>query len=69
MREQGSDWLVGIMMAFFGLLGLWMAAGARDDEIYVFGWSLTAFAVVFIGGLVRRHLDKHDHAVKAGRHV
>jgi hypothetical protein len=53
--ETASDWIFGILMAVSGLIGLVMAAGARDPEIFIFGGSLAVFAVAFIAGLRRRH--------------
>jgi len=60
-----SDFIIGCLLAVSGLLGLFMAAGATDDGIYVFGLSLFAFACVFIIGQVRRHFDQAD-AARAG---
>ncbi|MBN8873131.1 MAG: hypothetical protein J0H67_09875 [Rhodospirillales bacterium] len=67
MDIEASDLIVGIMMAVFGLIGLIMAAGATDNEIYVFGLSLLGFAVVFDFGLIRRHFDKAELRQKALR--
>jgi hypothetical protein len=60
MDIEASDLIVGIMMAVFGLIGLILASGATDNEMYVFGLSLAGFSVVFILGLMRRHYDKMD---------
>jgi len=60
MDIELSDLIVGLLMTVFGLLGLILAAGATDIEIYVFGLSLAGFAVVFVIGLIRRHYDKQD---------
>jgi hypothetical protein len=60
MDIEASDLFVGIMVAVFGLIGLILAAGATDNEIYVFGLCLAGFAAVFIVGLIRRHYDKID---------
>ncbi len=62
MEARVSDIVVGAMMGLFGLLGLVMAAKAKDAEIYLFGMSLAAFGVAFIFGLVRRHCDEQDAA-------
>lgn len=53
-----SDVIVGALMAVLGLVGLFMAAGALDNEIYIFGLSLAGFAFVFLLGLVRAHYDR-----------
>ena len=65
MDIEPSDLIVGLMMAVFGLIGLFLASGAIDDEMYVFGLSLVGFAVCFEFGLMRRHFDK---AGRRGRH-
>ena len=62
MGERVSDIVVGSMMAFFGLLGLVMAANARDTEIYIFGMGLAVFGSAFLFGLVRRFYDEQDAA-------
>ncbi len=70
MDIEASDLIVGLLMAALGLVGLLLASGAHDDEIYVFGLSMAAWAVLFVFGLMRRHFDKADAAVAArgGRH-
>ena len=40
-----SDLIVGLMMAVFGLIGLFLVAGAADVEMYIFGLALCVFAV------------------------
>jgi hypothetical protein len=58
MDIEPSDLIVGLLMAVFGLIGLILASGAMDGEMFVFGLSLFGFACVFVLGLVRRHFDK-----------
>lgn len=60
MQNNLSDLIVGLMMAAFGLLGLFLTAGAADDEMYIFGIGLTVFAVCFDFGLIKRHFDMAD---------
>jgi hypothetical protein len=60
MQETVSAWVVGVMMAVFGFLGLLLGSGALDIEMSIFGYSLTGFAVCFIFGLLRRHYDEVD---------
>ncbi len=62
MQTGVGDFIVGVMMAVFGLIGLFLAAGAADDEMYVFGISLLIFAVVFVFGLIKQHYDRLDAA-------
>ena len=48
MDIEPSDLIVGLMMLVFGVVGLILAAGAVDDEMYVFGLSLFGFACLFV---------------------
>jgi hypothetical protein len=65
MRVPASDLVVGLMVAVFGLVGLILASGALDLEMYVFGLSLAGFATLFVLGLVRRHWDEREAAAVA----
>ena len=67
MEINVSDVIVGTMMAVFGLIGLLLIARAADTEMYVFGISLSVFAVCFDFGLIRRHYDRCDTAPAAVR--
>lgn len=58
MDVEPSDLIVGLIMAALGLVGLILASGAQDDEMYVFGLSLAGFAMVFLFGQIRRHFDR-----------
>jgi FtsH-binding integral membrane protein len=64
MENNVSDIIVGLMMALFGLIGLFLVAGAADAEMYIFGLGLCLFAVLFDFGLIKRHYDRRD-AVRA----
>ena len=69
--EEVSDIVVGALVLVLGLIGLKMASGALDDEIFVFGLSMAGFAVLFGFGLIRRHFDRKDAAAaraRAGEH-
>jgi hypothetical protein len=61
-----SDVLVGVLVAVLGLIGLVLASGALDDEMYVFGLSLAGFAVLFDFGLVKGHFDSGEKARSKG---
>jgi uncharacterized membrane protein HdeD (DUF308 family) len=67
MESSVSDLIVGLMMAVFGLIGLFLVAGAADVEMYVFGLALCVFAVVFDFGLIKRHYDRRDSTLAAAR--
>jgi hypothetical protein len=58
MQVQASDIVVGLIMALFGLVGLFLASRALDDEMCVFGLSLAGFASLFIFGQIHRHFDE-----------
>jgi hypothetical protein len=62
MGARVSDLVVGTMTGLFGLLGLVMAAHARDTEIYIFGLGLAGFGPAFIFGQIRRHFDEQERA-------
>ena len=64
MDIEPSDLIVGLLMAVFGLVGLILASGAMDNEMYVFGLSLFGFTCLFVLGLLRRHFDR----LEANRH-
>jgi len=66
MESKKGDLIVGIMVGIFGLIGLVLASGALDIEIYVFGLSLAGFATLFIFGLVKRFYDEKDVGHGAG---
>ncbi len=66
MNVQASDLIIGLLMVVFGLLGLILASHAVDIEMYIFGLSLTGFAVLFVFGQVRRHFDTVAVAGGAG---
>jgi hypothetical protein len=70
MNIEPSDLIVGLLMTAFGLIGLILASGAHDDEMYVFGLSLFGFAVAFIAGLIRGHFNRLEAARReTDRHV
>lgn len=70
MEVETGDLVAGVLMLVFTLVGLVLASGATDDEMYVFGLSLTAFAATFFFGLIRRHFDKAEaHARAEKPHV
>ncbi|HSD34065.1 MAG TPA: hypothetical protein VLE26_01500 [Alphaproteobacteria bacterium] len=57
-----SSWLVGIMVAAIGLLGLVLASRAEDGALALFGGALFVFAVLFEFGLIRRVYDAIERA-------
>ena len=66
--EAGSDWFVAVMMLVFGLIGLVLAIGARDSEIFIFGASLAVFATVFDASILKRRAHARAVAKEPTRH-
>ena len=60
-------WFMGILAGLSGLIGLFMASGARDLGIAFFGLMLAVFAVLFCGFLIKRAFDE-DEEVAGTRH-
>jgi hypothetical protein len=65
--ESFANVLVGLMVTGFGIVGLFLVAGAADSEMFIFGLGLAVFAVAFNFGQVKRHFDKRDAARGAAR--
>lgn len=64
-------WPLGGVVAVLGVLGLFLAAGARDSALYIFGLGLLGFACLFVFDLMRRSFDaaKKQPADKIGETV
>ena len=60
-----SHWIMGIMAALFGLLGLFMAAAARDNGIFIFGLGLFAAGVLFVWWMIKTAYDEAENDVSA----
>ncbi len=67
MEDNVSDLIVGSMMAGFGIVGLFLVAGAADVEMYIFGVALSGFAILFDLGLIKRYHDRRDESRAAAR--
>jgi len=52
---------IGVLMALIGLL---MAAAAKDDAFYIAGLIMFVAFVLFLFTLVKRHFDAADAARK-----
>lgn len=68
MHIAMSDRIIGGLMVCLGLLGLYLAAGAVDEAMYIFGLSLFGFACVFVIGQVRRHFDTAEALSREAGH-
>jgi len=60
--HEAGDYVAYALMALFTLIGLVLASAARDDEMYLFGFALAGFGVVFLLSEVKRHYDMQDRA-------
>ena len=58
--EEVSEIVVGVLVTLLALIGLVLASGALDDEMYLFGFSLAAFGFVFNAMLIKKHHDRND---------
>jgi uncharacterized membrane protein (DUF4010 family) len=58
--QATGPWIIGGIVALAGLLGLFLAAHAVDDGVYIFGLGLFAFAVLFVFSQMRRAFDARD---------
>lgn len=57
---NASTVVFGAFGVVFALLGLFMAAAARDPGFYVSGLILFVSFVLFLFKLVQRHFDQQD---------
>jgi hypothetical protein len=53
-------WITGAVVAGFGVLGLFLAAGAVDGPMSFFGYGLFGFAVAFDFWLVKLVADEKE---------
>jgi Zn-dependent membrane protease YugP len=61
-----SSIVFGALGVLLALLGLLMAASARDDAFYISGLILFVAFVLFLFTLVKRHFDAADAARRDG---
>jgi hypothetical protein len=59
------DWILGLVMAVFAVLGVVLASGAYDTGMYTFGLLLFAFGVFFDFWLVKKSFDAKEQAASA----
>lgn len=50
--------VLGVVMGVLGLFGLFMASAARDDVFYGTGLAFFVFGVLFVFGLIHRHVGR-----------
>ncbi len=61
-----GNFVAYLLAILVGALGPVLARSARDDEMFVFGLSLFAFAAAFLFAELKRHYDIAD-AVRDAR--
>jgi len=61
------EWILGLVLAFLGIVGLFLASGAYDIGMYFFGLALFVFAVLFDFWLVKKHFDAEERAATPAR--
>ena len=57
-----SHWIMGVLSALFGLIGLFMAGAARDFGILFFGLALALFSVLFCWWMIKTAYDEAEQA-------
>jgi hypothetical protein len=61
MEKAMSHWIMGVLSALFGLIGLFLASRAHDLGIYVFGLALAISAVLFCWWMIKTAYDEAEH--------
>jgi hypothetical protein len=56
-----SHWIMGVLSAVFGLIGLFMAGAAHDFGILFFGLALALFSVLFSWWMIKTAYDEAEH--------
>jgi hypothetical protein len=60
-----SHWIMGIFAVLLGLVGLFMAAAARDFVILAFGLGLALFGVLFCWWMIKSAYDEAEDGRRA----
>jgi hypothetical protein len=60
-----GKFIVGGLVVLLGLIGLFLAASAKDDGIYLFGLAVAAFAVLWVFGAIKKAFDSIESAGSA----
>jgi hypothetical protein len=54
--DTTGPWVLGTIMGLLSLIGLALASAAEDTVFYGTGLALFVFGVLFIFGLIHRHV-------------
>jgi hypothetical protein len=60
-----SHWIMGVMAGLFALVGLFMAAAARDAGILIFGLGLFGAGILFAWWMIKTAYDEAEPDVGA----
>lgn len=63
-----GKWIVGGIVSLLGLIGLFLAANAKDDGIYLFGLAFAAFAVFYVFAAIKTAFDSAEHGRASTAH-
>lgn len=56
--DKLSMWLTGLVMVVLAIMGLKLAADAKDIGMTIFGSGLFVFGVLFVFGLLKSFADR-----------
>jgi hypothetical protein len=56
MANSGK-WIVGGIVSLLGVIGLFLAANAKDNGIYLFGFAIAAFAILYVFAAIKQSFD------------
>jgi hypothetical protein len=51
-------WIVGGIVSLLGLIGLFLAANAKDNGVYLFGFAIAAFAILYVFAAIKQSYDR-----------
>lgn len=63
-----SHWIMGVLSTLFGLIGLFMAAAARDFGIELFGLVLFGAGILFSWWMIKTAYDEAESALSDAPH-
>ncbi len=56
--DKLAMWLTGLVMVVLAMMGLKLAANAKDIGMTIFGSGLFVFGVLFVFGLLKNFADR-----------
>jgi len=55
-----SHWIMGVLAALFAMVGLFLASGARDAGILIFGLGLFVSGMLFAWWMIKTAYDESE---------